>query len=201
MIEGIGSGQYGEDRILSLVFRDQEIGLLVDAGASDGFHNSNSIGLLRRPGWKGVLIEPEHNQFQELATRYSDRPGVFCIHYAIGMEEGERTLYAGGQVSTFDEEVKRSAEINHGVVFTLQQVQVMQLTHLLDRLEVKEPIDFLSIDTEGTHYEVWQSLDKQRHSPKLVCMEGKGYCMEGYKELCQTGGNTFYLREELCGLL
>ena len=31
--------------------------------------------------------------------------------------------------------------------------------------------------------------------------EGKGYKMNGYRELCRTGCNTFYLRENLCMIL
>ena len=37
--------------------------------------------------------------------------------------------------------------------------------------------------------------------PKLICIEGKRYSMEGYKKLCSLGGNIFYLREDLCETL
>lgn len=115
MKDGVGSGQYGEDRILGLFFRDQAAGLLVDVGAADGYMNSNSIGLLKRPGWKGILIEPESSQFKKLHNRYKNRPGVICVRCGIGFEKGEHTLYRGGSVSTFKEDAKKSAEKMYGI--------------------------------------------------------------------------------------
>lgn len=202
MREGEGSGQHGEDRILKLVFRDQPAGLLVDVGAADGFWNSNSIMLLQRPGWKGVLIEPEPSQFQLLQDRYRDNPNVVCRRIAIGRNKGPQTLWCGGQVSTFDPEVKRSAEVNHGINYTETTVEMMPLSEqLMEEGVYTQEIDFMSIDVEGMNYEAWLTLDTTVHFPKLVCIEGTGYRMDGYKQLCRLGSNTFYLREDLCDQL
>jgi FkbM family methyltransferase len=197
--EGEGCGQHGEDRILRLVFRNQACGFLVDVGAADGYWNSNSCILLQRPGWRGVLIEPEPEQFKALAAMYEGRDGVICVECAIGPREGVQTLHCGGQVSTFKEANKESAEVNHGIKYTTAEVRVRNLTKLLDELGIQGEIDFMSIDVEGMNFEVWKTLDKNRYSPKLVCIEGKKYRMYGYKQLCVLGGNTFYLREDLCG--
>jgi FkbM family methyltransferase len=192
-------GQHGEDRILKLIFKDQKAGLVIDVGAADGCSNSNSAALLERPSWKGILIEPESSQFKELQTRYKDQPKIICVRCAIGVNEGIGILHCGGQVSTFDEEVKLSAEINNNVVYeTTEEVEIKTLTTLLDELEITDEIDFLSIDAEGMNYEVWNSLDDKKYSPKLVCIEGKGYYLEGYEHLCRTGCNTFYMREDIC---
>ena len=198
MIEGQGCGQHGEDRILYMFFRDQEEGFIVDVGAADGWSNSNSFILLQRPGWKGVLIEPEPVQYQTLQERYKDNPNVECVNCAIGTETGMKTLYCGGQVSTFEEEKRKLAEIKYHVDFTPIDVQMISLTKLLVDLNTPKKIDFLSIDVEGMDYDVWKSLEKKIFSPKLIIIEGAGYAMEGYKYLCQIGCNTFYLKEELC---
>jgi FkbM family methyltransferase len=198
MKEGEGCGQYGADRILGLFFRDQPQGFLVDVGAADGYWNSNSIGLLKRPEWSGILIEPEPKQFEKLLAMYEGREGVVCIPCAVGLDEGPHTLYCAGQVSTLQEDTRRAAKIKHGVSFTKTRVQVRTLTHLLEGANVKREIDFLSIDAEGMNYDVWESLDKKKFSPKLVCIEGSGHVMHGYKRFCTNGGNVFYLREDLC---
>lgn len=201
MIEGQGGGQHGEDRILKLMFRGQDSGVVVDVGAADGWDNSNSFQLLQRPGWSGVLIEPEPTQFEQLRARYQNRLGVRCVNVAIGRTRGFQTLWCGGQVSTFKEGVKRSAEENHGVVYSEAKVLMTPLSRLLTDLKVGPQIDFLSIDVEGMNYEAWQSLDTRIHSPRLVCIEGKGYAMTGYLQLCRVGCNTFYLREDECARL
>ena len=201
MKEGDGGGQHGEDRILQMFFRNQPFGFLVDVGAADGWDNSNSFQLLQRPGWNGVLIEPEPSQFQKLKRRYHNRSGVQCVPVAIGKTTGHQTLWCGGQVSTFKEGVKKNAEENFGVEYSEVQVQMLPLTRLLRDLHVTRQIDFLSIDVEGMNYEVWETLDTSLHPVRLVCIEGKKYSMPGYKELCVVGCNTFYLREDECAKL
>ena len=197
MIEGQGCGQYGEDRILALVFRDQPDGYLVDVGAADGSTNSNTVNLLKRPGWRGLLIEPEQTQFWKLGDVYRDHPNVAVLNYAISTREGKGLLWCGGQVSTISPAVKKSAEDSHGTIYTQQEVQMVTLTRVLSAANAPADFDFLSIDAEGMDWEVWQSLDKGRFSPKLVCIEGTGYRMEGYYQLCQVGGNTFYIRDDV----
>ena len=197
--EAIGAGQHGEDRILGLVFRDQPTGFLVDVGAADGFTNSNSIGLLKRPGWRGVLIEPERNQYMTMLARYKDSSQVSCLNCAVGPTPGTKTLWANGQASTLDPKTRQAATDMHGIAFEEQSVGVRTLKDILVSLGIRD-VDFLSIDAEGMSYPVWQSLGGYL-LPKLVCIEGKGYEMPGYRELCRLGANTFYLREDQCPIL
>lgn len=194
----MSGGQYGEDRILNLFFKEQETGLIVDVGAAEGYWNSNSLMLLQRPGWKGILIEPEPSQFAELQERYKDNKNVTLVNRAIGPNEGEHILYCGKQVSTFKTDLKKACEEAHGIDYTQTTARIQTLTNLLIELNLQEEIDFISIDAEGMNYEAWQTLDTSKFFPKLVCIEGKGYRMPGYKEFCLTRGNTFYLREDLC---
>jgi len=199
--EGHGCGQHGEDRILHFVFKDYSAGWLVDVGAADGYYNSNSAVLLQRPNWHGILIEPEPSQFEKLKEMHKDNPRVTCVQCAIGQNEGFKTFYCGGQVSTFEKEVKRSSEVNHGIKYTEMKMEVKTLSRVLTENNCPREIDFMSIDVEGMNYEAWQSLNPFSYSPKLVCMEGSKYTMTGYKEFCRLGANTFYLREDLCKTL
>jgi len=189
----MSGGQYGGDALLGLFFRGVSTGLVVDVGAADGETGSNSWMLLKRPEWKGVLIEPLPSAFDLLKKRYKDSPGITCVNCAIGEEEGLRTLYCGGQVSTMKQEVKKASEEMHKTKYDMLQVPVRNLTKVLTEFGVREEIDFLSINAEGMDWEVWQTLDKAIYHPKLVCMEGHGYQMKGYYEFCRVGGNTFYL--------
>lgn len=194
-------GQYGEDRILKLFFRSQAKGFLVDVGAADGKDNSNSYMLLCRLGWRGILIEPESSQFAELSELYVGETRVQLVNCACGKEEGARTLYSGRQVSTCVPEFKAQCEARHKIEYQEEQVQVKTLQHVLEEKGVPREIDFMSIDCEGMNFEVWESLDQSIFCPKLVCIEGKGFRMGPYVQLCRMTGNTFYLREDLCDLL
>lgn len=192
--------QHGEDIILDVFFQDEPTGYVVDVGAADGVTNSNTWRLLKRPGWCGVLIEPEPHQYQQLAELYGKRRCVLCVDCAIGLQEGPATLWCCDQVSTLCTKHRDASIAAHGVSFTETLVRVTDLTSLLRDLDAPKDIDFISIDAEGLNYQVWQTLDLTLFYPKLVCIEGKGYAMPGYREFCLTRGNTFYLREDLCCL-
>lgn len=194
-------GQYGEDRILKLFFRNQPTGFLVDVGAANGFDNSNSYMLLKKaPGWVGLLIEPEPSQFAELQKLYQDNQKAILLNCGVGTG-GKGILYCGGQVSTFKPDVRDRCVEVYGIDYKEVEVPMRSLTAILADMNAPKEIDFMSIDCEGMDYDVWQTLDTKMFSPRLVCIEGSGYAMHGYVEFCRTVGNTFYLREDIaCSL-
>lgn len=195
---GIGGSQHDEDSLLQKIFRNQPNGFVVDVGAADGMDNSNTWLLLQRPGWGGILIEPELSQFRELDKLYKDRDGVTCVNNAVGKYEGEREMWCGLQVSTFIPSVKQNAEKNYGVNYSSAKVQMAPLTVILLRsLKPGHVIDFMSIDAEGMDREIWETLRLDLFLPKLFCMEGTKHSpVPGYREYCQVGCNTFYMRED-----
>jgi FkbM family methyltransferase len=188
-------GQYGEDKVLEEYFKDQDIGLVVDAGAANGTDGSNSWMLLKRPGWSGVLIEPEPEQFAELSALYEHRHRISTVNCALGTEERVASFYCARQVSTLCPEWRdRCIEI-HRLDFKEIQVNVFTLSDVMIDHNV-EAIDFLSIDCEGRDVDVLNSLDLERWRPRLICLEAKGHHIDGYLTYCHTRGNTFYAREE-----
>jgi len=189
-----GGAQYGEDEILYKFFGNKASGIVVDVGAANGIDNSNSFMLLQRHGWSGILIEPEQVQFEEMEMFYKDRANVKCVNIAAGQTPGPMPFYPCEQVSTFKEDWRDRCIEGHKVRYEdTVMVMVEQLSTILDGFDVPHDIDFLSIDCEGMDMEVWYSLGS-KYRPRLVCLEGKGHQMPGYKELCTTRGNTFHAR-------
>lgn len=197
MVQG---GQYGEDRILESFFEGKDEGFVVEIGAADGEDNSNSWHLLKRPGWQGLLVEPEPSQYATLKARYQDRDGVDTVNCACGPETGMGTFYIGGeghkQGSTMSLEWKQRLEKDYGATYPgTAKVDVVTLADLFMVNGVPSVLDFLSIDCEGLDYPVLQSINWKTWKPKLICMEGGGFALpENYKEYCLTRGNTFYVR-------
>lgn len=199
----MAGGQYGEDRILNFVFKGKRNGLVVDVGAANGVDGSNSWMLIHRYEWRGILIEPEPAQYADLKMMYQENLRVECVNVAIDKEAGVKDFYCCGQLSTLREEYITHAKALHNAEYTQTKVETVTLTALLTNYFLSEKnkrdaIDFMSIDAEGMNYDVWLTLDLNIFLPKLVCIEGSGYAMHGYKELCRTPGNTLYLREDLC---
>lgn len=192
--------QYGEDTILQEFFKDQQYGIVVDVGAADGFDNSNSYELLKRPNWTGLLIEPEITQFEKLKNRYQNNSRIKCLNCAIGKESGTQKFYTCLQVSTLKEYWKKNCESTYNVTYGETLVNVNTLTNVLFSwfqefysIGILPEIDFLTIDCEGTDFEVLQSLDLRIFRPRLICLECATN-IPGYKELIKTTGNTLYVR-------
>ena len=188
--------QYGEESILFPFFEGCDTGYLVDVGAADGRVNSNSVQLLKRLGWKGLLIEPEPTNFISLSQYYRDNERVSCEMSAIGTNPGKHTFYCNGQVSTLDRAWKKQCAERFKLHYTLVTVEVKTLTDVLDFYGVPEEIDFLSIDCEGRDKDVVKSLDFTKYRPRLICIEGKRHRIDGYTKLAETRGNMFFQRSE-----
>lgn len=55
---------------LQRLFEKQRGGFFVEAGALDGEYLSNTLGLERRLGWTGLLVEPDAESYKKLVSKH-----------------------------------------------------------------------------------------------------------------------------------
>lgn len=185
--------QYGEDKLIAAFFRDQAPGLVVDVGAGDGEEYSNSRELILS-GWRGILIEPEPEQFARLAKLYEGNDRVTCIRSAVAANEGEGDLYPAGTGSTLSVAWKDRGIVPYGDPI---RVRTARLDTLLAEANCPPVIDFLSIDAEGYDIEILYTMDWDRYRVRLVCIESGAvfpFPVEraGFEYFGRTDGNTFW---------
>ena len=72
----------------------------VQIGAFDGVTADPIYHLVRRYGWRGVLVEPQVEAFERLKQNYSGQPHLQFFNVAIGTKDGEISLFtrSGGMV-------------------------------------------------------------------------------------------------------
>lgn len=157
-------------------------GWFVEAGAYDGFQQSNTYFLARLKGWRGVLIEP----LPQLAALCKKRRGeskVVCC--ALGAPEdaggtlrlrhaGLMTMVCGSLADDSTEQARASSGLREQGLPPLEQfveAPVRTLTDVL--LETGTPWDFdlLSLDVEGFEVDALRGLDLSRFVPRAVCVE------------------------------
>lgn len=128
--------------------------IIVDVGAR-GRERSNSYGLMRYFGWKGLLVEANpslrasiERDFEGLDFRYSD-----C---AIGVAEGTLPFYIGANddVSSLLESAARGWGETRGHI----DVEVRRLATLLREHAIPYDFDVLSLDIEGLDVDVLNDL-------------------------------------------
>jgi len=174
------NSQYNEEQIIINFFQRKKDGFLVDIGAVDGVINSNSRFLIQHLEWSGLLVEPNPETFKKLSNLYIDlNDKIKLENVAIFNEEKQNVdfhIYGDdvidSQGSTISDEFRQRVIIKTGDKYTKTiKTQTITLKTLFASNNIKDEFDFLSVDCEGTDYEVLVSNDWDVYRPKLLCFE------------------------------
>ena len=141
---------------------NKEKGYYCEVGACDGLVHSNTYFLEKNKKWSGILCEPASFWIEKLKL---NRPNsiietlpIFSISdQIINFKEVE-----GGR--SFIENRKKNQNEN------IKELNTISLNDLFSKNNVKE-IDYLSIDTEGTEFEILETLNFEIYRPKIITIE------------------------------
>lgn len=140
-------------------------GYFVDIGAGDGRLNSNSLAL-EEAGWQGVCVEPDR-EFAALAQNRRCFVDHRCIWREAGIvtfKEVDRCLHHSGIVDCFADHLDRR-------VGPVSQKEAITLPALLRSVGAPPLIEYLSLDTEGSEWEILQVHDFQAYRFQAITVE------------------------------
>jgi FkbM family methyltransferase len=165
-------------------------------GANDGFIYDPIHKFIKRDNWRGIMLEPQPEVFNQFLIRlHSKRPEITVINAALDVIDGTKTLYlpaisnerwATG-LASFNREVlvnkikdgtlKRQA-LKQGItlpedeneLIASREIETISPDTLLARFG-DEKIDLLAVDTEGFDYEIIKMLDLSRIKPDIILYE------------------------------
>jgi FkbM family methyltransferase len=196
--------QFGEDRILSGIFRDKPLGVCIEVGANDGVHGSNTL-YFEKIGWQCILVEPNPSLCAEIravrsATLFecaaSNRRGTVTLHVVEG------AWRADGMSTTSDKPEDHERIAAQGFRSRPIQVPAVTLDDILSEARMGAAIDFISIDVEGLEVEVLEGLSLPRWQPTILILEDNSNATSavvpdylagfGYVRFLRTGVNDWY---------
>jgi FkbM family methyltransferase len=146
-------------------------GFFAEFGATDGRDLSNTYLLETEFGWKGILSEPNPGWHAALRR---NRPHAAIATECVWSSTGETLPFLAtsekefGTIETFAE-VDRHAKARAS--HTRINVPSISLNDLLVRYEAPRDIDFISIDTEGSEYQILEPFDFDRWNVALFSIE------------------------------
>lgn len=147
-------------------------GFFVEFGATDGVLLSNTLILERDFGWTGICAEPNPGYFAQLQNNRSCIAAPDCI---LG-ESGRRVEFIladeyGGVAEFADADQhteRRDAYRREGHVIELESIS---LDAFLKKYKAPRRIDYLSIDTEGSEYDILSHFPFDAWDIRLITVE------------------------------
>lgn len=146
-------------------------GVFLEAGAHDGYTQSNTYFLERHRSWRGILVEPAPTLYAKAVARRRRSRVIQCA--LVGPESvGSVTLRFGDLTSTTLDDPEHAARglATSGLAGYEVTVPARKLSDVID--EAGEPrIDLMVLDLEGRELEALAGLDHDRHHVRLIMIE------------------------------
>ena len=169
--------QLYQDVFASFVVGDKFDKTFFEFGASNGIDLSNSYMLETSLNWKGALSEPSPQWHDELKK---NRPNTKIITDCIWSQSGKKLDFFVSDVGVlssindFKHSDKNSmpgntkARISNGKIISVKTISLNDV--IKKKLEFKTP-SYISIDTEGSEYEILKVFDFKKFRPIVFTIE------------------------------
>jgi len=144
-------------------------GYFVEFGAADGLFLSNSALLEKEFGWSGIVAEPSTKWHKALVENRKCLIDTRCVWSRSG-ERLEFTETPEAEYSALTQFKNKRDHVNRnrGINYT---VETISLNDLLEKHRAPSRIDYLSIDTEGSEFDILNALDFNRWSFNVITVE------------------------------
>jgi FkbM family methyltransferase len=149
-------------------------GFFVEFGAANGRKLSNTYLLEKEFGWSGIVAEPNPAFIPQVRENRSCMISEKCVF----SRSGEQVSFLPtdyGELSRMKDIVPEDAhEASGSRNITLDReviVETISLNDLLTVHDAPERIDFMSVDTEGSEYEILSHFDFGKWDVRTICVE------------------------------
>ena len=169
--------QHADDYIAWQLLGKKNSGVVVEVGAFDGIHLSNSYSL-NQLGWRSVCIEPSSEIFKYLEVH---RPNSTNLNIAVVGDESIKEIdFYSEEIGVlsgceYDEEDIKRRYKNRGIEYkepSRTKVKARTLNSVLSNIDIEnDSIDLISIDVEGFELEVLKGLDLYKNDIRLLIIE------------------------------
>ena len=191
--------QIGQDKFVDEFLQFKENGTFIDIGAHDGKSHSNSLFFEESRNWKGICIEPGTEEFSKLnelrksininacVSNYDGESEFTYIEGYSNMLSGLSETYNSSHQNRINNEVN-----NYGGKVNKIEMPVYKLQTILDKYGMHE-IDYCSIDTEGSEFNIIKSIDFEKTNIKIFSIENN-YGETDISSFLETKGYTLYTK-------
>ncbi len=160
-------------------YLDYKNGYFVELGANDGINQSNTFYFEKKKNWSGVLIEPYKNNYIECKKNRSKKNKFFHAACVSNNYKRKRIKLVYANLLTtytknkfhFNKIIKYKIHAGEKSNLFFFYTKACTLTSLLDKANSPSVIDLLSLDVEGSEFEVLKGINFKKYIFKYMLIE------------------------------
>ena len=151
-------------------------GFFVDIGASDGFTASNTFVLEKFYNWHGICVDPNPVFVQSLYNARNSVVSNLCVYNETGkilpfkFYDNENGFFGWNLRSGLKNHI---GEIDQEVNKSFKELNVLTITlnDLLLLYNAPREINYISLDTEGSEYEILKVFNFEKYNVNCFTVE------------------------------
>jgi len=163
--------QLNQDRDVLEFYKNKKNGFFIEIGASDGIQLSNTFLLEKKYNWKGICVEPIPNKYALLCK---NRKNSCCCDNAVYNESGLELQFDIANKFDLLSGISSHIDCHNNIVNKNKKqitVKTITMNDLLEKYNAPSFIEYLSLDTEGSEYEILKSIDFNKYKFGLIHVE------------------------------
>jgi FkbM family methyltransferase len=166
------NSQLNQDLFVLILKNFKTNGIFVEFGVCDGIFLSNSFILEKKYNWSGVVCEP----LKSFQTKLSQNRNCSIDHRAVysssNLTVEFREISGNEELSGICSScLEDNLEIIRNENYISYQVETISLTDLLDDYNIPVSIDFISIDTEGSEFDILSNFNFDKYDVDIFTVE------------------------------
>ena len=173
----VSKSQLFQDLFAAFIVDNSFNKTFLEFGATDGISLSNSYMLENSLGWSGILAEPSPQWHQQLNI---NRPNSTIIKDCIWKNSGEKLDFFVSNIGEYSTLVdfkysdldsmplNTALRLKDGEVV---KVETISLNDVMDKKFNGIAPSYVSIDTEGSEYEILHSFNFEKYRPIVFTIE------------------------------
>ena len=161
--------QISQDLFVLYFTQQKKDGYFIEIGACDGKHLSNTFALEKK-GWTGIICEPSRFWHQKMKNRK-------CVlsKKAVFSESGKKLMFNEvpkyPELSGCNDYLENDNNSKLRKDFTSYEVETISLNDLIKKHLDNKQIDYISIDTEGSEFDILKDFDFKKHQVEIFTIE------------------------------
>jgi FkbM family methyltransferase len=151
-------------------------GFYVEIGAGDGVKISNTY-LLEKADWQGIIVDPVNYSSENIKLRkcIKDKRAVYSksglkLQFLAVAPIPESSL----QGENFSGILEHIGDYGKTLPNKIIDVETVSLNDLLEQYNAPNKIDYISIDTEGSEFEIIKNFDFNKYDVEIFTIEHNG---------------------------